>query len=217
MMAAEIFGRSHANTLEYARELGLAFQLTNIVRDVGEDARRNRIYLPLDELASFGVSADQVLKFEENAQFTRLMAFQIERARQQYEYARAVLPAVDRREQRPGLVMASIYQTLLGEIAKEPGRVLNQRVSLTPVRKLWLAWKGDLDHSHSAYIVNRVAVIGGGYAGFAAASRSLPAAGGMRPLSRTAAVTFSKLPRYQAAARAASKYMAWRSTTACTC
>ena len=141
LMAAEIFGRSQASTLEYARALGLAFQLTNIVRDVGEDARRNRIYLPLDELARFGVTVDQVLKFEESSEFQRLIEFQIDRARQHYAQAFAALSTAERRAQRPGLVMASIYQALLGEIATEPGCVLNRRVALTPLRKLWLAWK----------------------------------------------------------------------------
>jgi phytoene synthase len=141
LMAADIFGRTQPDTLEYARQLGLAFQLTNIIRDVGEDARRNRIYFPLDELQRFGVTTEQILKYEESAAFSRLMAFQIDRAELQYQHAYSLLPTVDRRAQRPGLVMASIYRALLSEIEAQPGRVLNQRISLTPLRKLWLAWK----------------------------------------------------------------------------
>jgi phytoene synthase len=141
LMAAEIFGRSRPETLDYARELGLAFQLTNIIRDVGEDARRNRIYFPLEELTRFGITTEQILRFEESESFSALMAFQIERAKQHYERAMSFLPAEERRSQSPGLVMAAIYRALLSEVERQPGKVLNQRISLTPVRKLWLAWK----------------------------------------------------------------------------
>jgi 15-cis-phytoene synthase len=141
LMAAEIFGYRDPATLRYAENLGTAFQLTNIIRDVGEDARRNRVYLPLDELARFGVSADAVVHLAESEGFRRLMEFQVERARGYYREAFAALPAQDRRSQRPGLVMAAIYRTLLDEIAADGCVVLNQRTSLTPLRKLWIAWK----------------------------------------------------------------------------
>jgi 15-cis-phytoene synthase len=129
------------STLEYARTLGIAFQLTNIVRDVGEDVRRNRIYVPLDELARFGLTADDVVLLKEDERFSRLMAFQIARARAYYDKAFALLPQADRKAQRPGLVMAGIYRTLLDEIEAARGMVLNQRVALTPLRKLWIAWR----------------------------------------------------------------------------
>jgi phytoene synthase len=141
LLAAGIFGYRNARTLEYAEALGTAFQLTNIIRDVGEDARKNRIYLPMDELARFDVPAADILAARETAQFARLMAFQAERAEGWYERAFAALPAEDRKAQRPGLVMAAIYRTLLAEIRDDGFRVLTQRTSLTPVRKLWLAWK----------------------------------------------------------------------------
>jgi phytoene synthase len=140
LLSARIFGFTQPGTLDYARTLGLAFQLTNIVRDVGEDVRRNRIYIPLDELARFQLAADDLVRLEENERFGRLMAFQIERARQYYARALALLPAADRRAQRPGLVMAAIYRTLLDEIDAAGGKVLNQRIALTPLRKLWIAW-----------------------------------------------------------------------------
>jgi len=140
LLSARIFGYSDSRTEEYAHQLGLAFQLTNIIRDVGEDARRNRIYLPLDELARFEVSEDDLLNGIESTAFRQLMAFQVERAEEHYRRALAALPRADRRTQRTGLVMAAIYRTLLEEIKRDGCRVLKQRTSLTPLRKLWIAW-----------------------------------------------------------------------------
>lgn len=140
-LAATIFGHSERATMKYAHDLGLAFQLTNIIRDVGEDARRNRIYLPQDELAQFGVSEQDILAGRETDAFRALMQHQVERAHQYYQQAFAALPATDRRNQRPGLVMAAIYRALLNEIEHDHFHVLNQRTTLTPLRKLWLAWK----------------------------------------------------------------------------
>ncbi|OYW36521.1 MAG: squalene synthase HpnD [Hydrogenophilales bacterium 12-61-10] len=125
----------------YAHELGLAFQLTNIIRDVGEDARRGRIYLPQDELARFGVSEADLFNSRDTPAFQALMQFQYERAIAWYDSALAALPASARRAQRPGLAMAAIYRTLLDEIQRDHFPVLRARVSLTPLRKLWLASK----------------------------------------------------------------------------
>jgi len=141
LLAAGIFGYANPQTLRYAETLGTAFQLTNVLRDVGEDARRDRIYLPLDELQRFGVSPADVLAGRHTEAFARLMAFQIQRAEQYYDRALALLPAEDRRAQRPGLVMAAIYRTLLREIRRDGGRVLAHRIALTPIRKLWIAWR----------------------------------------------------------------------------
>ena len=141
LLAARIFGYSDARTLDYAASLGLALQLTNIIRDVGEDARRGRIYLPQADLQRFGVGAATILRAEYAPGFKALIQFQIERARAQHALALSALPDADRRNQRPGLIMAAIYRTLLDEIEREHGRVLHQRIALTPVRKLWIAWK----------------------------------------------------------------------------
>ena len=141
LMAAAIFGYRDPSTLTYAENLGTAFQLTNIIRDVGEDARRNRVYLPLDELSRFGLSAADVAQLRETDAFRKLIEFQIDRAQDFYNRAFAALPATDRKSQRPGLVMAAIYRTLLQEIRADGNRVLNQRTSLTPLRKLWIAWR----------------------------------------------------------------------------
>ena len=140
-LAAEIFGYEDRHTLKYAHELGLAFQLTNIIRDVGEDARRGRIYLPLDELERFGVPASDILDARYTDNFRRLMEFQIERAGKCYEQALAQLPPQDRHAQRPGLMMAAIYRATLDEIRRDGCRVLDRRIALTPVRKLWIAWR----------------------------------------------------------------------------
>jgi phytoene synthase len=139
LMSAEIFGYADPATRGYARDLGVAFQLTNIIRDVGEDARRGRIYLPQDDLARFGVASSDVLRAKSSSQFASLMAFEVDRARSWYDRALAQLPPPDRRAQRAGLAMASIYRTLLDEIARDGYQVLDRRVSLTPLRKLWIA------------------------------------------------------------------------------
>jgi phytoene synthase len=140
LLSVEIFGYRNRNTLKYAHDLGLAFQLTNIIRDVGEDARRDRIYLPLDELANFGVTESDILQGRESEQVQKLLDFQIERATSFYERALNVLPTEDRKTQRTGLIMAAIYRTILDEIKADGAqRVLNSRTSLTPIRKLWLA------------------------------------------------------------------------------
>ena len=141
LLAAEIFGYANARTLRYAETLGTAFQLTNIIRDVGEDARKNRIYLPLDELQRFEVAPGDILAGRHTAAFGHLMDFQVQRAQSYYDHALALLPNEDRRAQRPGLVMAAIYRALLGEIRRDGCRVLAHRVALTPLRKLWIAWR----------------------------------------------------------------------------
>ena len=140
-VAALIFGAEDHATLKYANRLGLAFQLTNIIRDVGEDARRGRLYLPLDELAEYGVGEADLRQARMSDNFRRLMEFQYQRAEQTYAEALALLPAADRVSQRPGLIMTAIYRALLEEIRADGFQVLDRRVSLTPLRKLWLAWK----------------------------------------------------------------------------
>ncbi|NVO08299.1 MAG: presqualene diphosphate synthase HpnD [Rhodoferax sp.] len=140
-VAARIFGQTDPATTLYAHKLGQALQLTNIIRDVGEDALRGRIYLPIDELQRFDVKAHEILKRGYSERFTALMQFQAHRAHGLYEEALALLPAADRRTQKPGLMMASIYRTLLREIEADNFQVLHQRIKLTPLRKLWLAWK----------------------------------------------------------------------------
>lgn len=141
LLAAGIFGYRNPRTLEYAKNLGTAFQLTNIIRDVGDDARKNRIYLPMDELKKFEVPAADILQSKYSGNFRSLMEFQTRRARDFYAKAFDALPAEDRRTQRAGLIMAAIYRATLAEIEQEGFKFLTQRTSLTPLRKLWIAWK----------------------------------------------------------------------------
>lgn len=140
-VAAGIFGATERATIKYAAQLGLAFQLTNIIRDVGEDARRGRIYLPLRELAEYGVSESDILQARETPAFRDLMEFQYQRAVSVYDQAFDFLPKSDRKAQRPGLIMAAIYRTLLDEIRRDGYPVLRARISLPSSRKLWLATK----------------------------------------------------------------------------
>ncbi len=141
LLAAEIFGYQDRQTQKYAYNLGMAFQLTNIIRDVGEDARRGRVYLPIDELQRFNVLVADIVNSRYSDNFRQLMEFQIARAETYYAQAMQELPAVDRKTQRPGLVMAAIYRTLLDEIKRDGCLVLDRRTSLTPLRKLWIAWR----------------------------------------------------------------------------
>jgi 15-cis-phytoene synthase len=140
ILSANIFGATNPQTRQYAEKLGLAFQLTNIIRDVGEDARKGRIYLPVNELQQFNVTAADILNARHTDNFEKLMQFQAARAQKLYDEAFALLPKEDRRAQRPGLIMAAIYRALLNEVERDGFHVLNQRISLTPIRKLWLAW-----------------------------------------------------------------------------
>lgn len=140
-LSAGIFGYKDPATIDYAGKLGIAFQLTNIVRDVGDDARRGRIYLPISDLQQFNVRASDILNSRYADGFTALMEFEANRAQSLYQEAIDALPECDRRAQRPGLMMAAIYHSLLSEIRHEQWQVLHQRISLTPLRKLWLAWK----------------------------------------------------------------------------
>jgi phytoene synthase len=149
-VASNIMGRTQAQTVTFSHRLGLAMQLTNIIRDVGDDARRGRIYLPISELQQFDVKASEILKRDApwgySERFTALMKFQAERAHRFYDEAFALLPDADRRAQKPGVMMANIYRTLLREIEADNFQVLHQRTSLTPLRKLWIAmrtnWRG---------------------------------------------------------------------------
>lgn len=141
LLSAEIFGYEDRQTLKYAHELGMAFQLTNIIRDVREDAERGRIYLPQDELVRFGVDSAELLQLRGGEALAELLEFQAERARGYYRRAFELLPEVDRYRQRAGLIMAAIYRTTLDELADDGFRVMRHRIALTPLRKLWIAWR----------------------------------------------------------------------------
>jgi len=122
--------------------LGIALQLTNIIRDVGEDARKNRIYIPLDELHQFNVSENDILRFQENKNVSNLLIYQIERAENFYRSAYEKIPKEDINSQIPGLLMGKIYETLLLEIKRDrPEQTLNRKVILPPFRKMLVIFK----------------------------------------------------------------------------
>ena len=141
VLAAEIFGLQDPNTLEYAKNLGIAFQLVNIIRDVGEDAARGRIYIPETELEQFSINPKELFEKKYTNNFYQLMQFQTNRAREYHKKALSLLSKQDQYSQRSGIIMAEIYFTLLDEIERENFKVLHQRISLTPLRKLWISWK----------------------------------------------------------------------------
>jgi phytoene synthase len=141
LLSVEIFGYQDRGTLKYAEKLGMALQLTNIIRDVREDAERGRIYLPLDELEKFNVKTQDLLDLKSSPELFELLKFQTERAKSYYQQAMQALPDDDRYSQRTGLIMAAIYEATLNEIEKDGFGVMQRRISLTPIRKLWLAWR----------------------------------------------------------------------------
>jgi len=141
LLSVEIFGYQQRNTLKYAENLGMALQLTNIIRDVREDAERGRIYLPLDELKQFNVKTDDLLALKSTPELIEFLKFQTDRAKHYYKQAMALLPEGDRYTQRTGLIMAAIYEATLDEIVNDNFQVMKHRVSLTPIRKLWIAWR----------------------------------------------------------------------------
>jgi phytoene synthase len=140
LLTVEIFGYQNRKTLKYAEKLGLAFQITNIVRDVREDAERDRIYLPQEDMKKFGVTEADILALKQTPELEALLAFETQRAREYYQQAKDLLPAEDRSAQRTGLIMSAIYEATLDEVENDGFKVMTRRISLTPLRKLWLAW-----------------------------------------------------------------------------
>jgi len=154
LICIEIFGYRNPATRVYADNLGIAFQLTNILRDVGEDAARGRLYLPLEDLRRFHVEPEEILSGAYSERFAALMQFEATRARSYYDAAQAALTAED----RPALVaaeaMRAIYSALLDRIVRADYRVFGQRQSLPLARKLYLVgrvWLGaKLSHAADA-------------------------------------------------------------------
>jgi len=141
LLSVSIFGYKNKKTLEYAIALGQALQLTNIIRDVGEDAMRNRIYLPQDDLDKFSVTEKDILSGNETPEFYKLMAYQSDRAEDLYKKAYQLLPDEDRPNQVAGIIMASVYQNTLNKIRKTGYHTIKDRVSLNALHKFWIAWK----------------------------------------------------------------------------
>jgi len=143
LICIEIFSYRNPSAKLYAENLGLALQLTNIIRDVGEDAARGRIYLPLEDLARFNVSEDEILGGVYSPNFVNLMEFEAKRAQQLYAKARSALAPEDRATLLTAEAMRLIYAALLERIIKSNYRVLDRRHSLSAPHKLYLvgrAW-----------------------------------------------------------------------------
>ena len=157
LLSTEIFGYEDRKTPRYATDLGLAFQLTNILRDIPEDARRDRIYLPQDELLRFGVTEHDILTGQENDNMRILFAFQAQRALAYYDSALDKLPALERNRQKAALIMARIYRETLQCIIDEAYPVMRKRVTLSPWKKLWLAWRTARQetHRHQELLIGR--------------------------------------------------------------
>ena len=141
ILTATIFGHKNAMTLEFAKRLGLAFQLTNILRDVKEDIERKRVYIPAEDLMRFGLKPAEGIDSLNRPAFIEMMQFQISRTENIYKKAIEILPDEDRENQKAGIIMANIYQSLLHKIKKNPAKVLDRRVSLAPLTKLWIAYR----------------------------------------------------------------------------
>ncbi|WP_456093335.1 presqualene diphosphate synthase HpnD [Neisseria sp.] len=141
-LIARILGFSNPQTLEYADKMGLALQLTNIIRDVGEDARQGRIYLPIEEMQKFDVPANVIMQCKPTDNFAKLMQFQVSRARETYREAMLLLPAEDKKSQKVGLIMAAIYYALLNEIDRDGAQnVLTYKIAIPSPRKKRIALK----------------------------------------------------------------------------
>ena len=137
ILSAHIFGYKNKNTLTFAKNLGIALQLTNIIRDLGEDARRGRIYIPLDELKKIGISEEEIISLKNSEKIKNLVKNQVDRAKQFYALAINTLPIEDKKSQKIGLIMGNIYFVLLNEIVKDnPEKILNQKTILPGSRKL---------------------------------------------------------------------------------
>ena len=141
-LIARILGFTNPKTLEYADKMGLALQLTNIIRDVGEDARQGRIYLPIEEMQKFDVPANVIMQCKQTDNFAKLMKFQVNRARETYREAILFLPAEDKKSQKVGLIMAAIYYALLNEIDRDGAQnVLTYKIAIPSPRKKRIALK----------------------------------------------------------------------------
>jgi len=140
ILSAKIFGFKNPQTNKYAHNLGIALQLTNIIRDIGEDARRGRIYVPLDQLDANNISEIDILSLKQNIKFKELVNQLSVQAKSFYLEAIKQLPKEDKRAQLPGLIMGNIYFILLHEIRhNSPENIVNTKTLLPPFRKFLIA------------------------------------------------------------------------------
>jgi 15-cis-phytoene synthase len=138
---ARATARDPANAAAWAAPLGAALLLTERVQEIGDDARHGRIYIPIDELQRYNVTAADIINRKYSDAFTELMRFQTQRARRMLDDALAAIPPDERKSQRVLLAQAALSKARLDEIEREGFQVLHQRISLTPIRKLWISWR----------------------------------------------------------------------------
>ncbi len=139
LMCSEIFGYTNTRTRQYAVDLGIALQLTNIVRDVRDDAQIGRVYIPLEDFERFGYTPDQLLRSEYNDAFVKLMRYEVQRARSYYAQARASLAEEDHGAFFAARIMDRIYYRILDKIEQKNFAVFEARISLSAFEKFRIA------------------------------------------------------------------------------
>jgi phytoene synthase len=147
LMSIQIFGYKDERVKDYAVNLGIALQLTNIMRDVGVDADMNRVYLPLEDLHKFGISEKAILEKQNNDAFFNLMEYQYDRALSYYQKADKILPRTERRNMIPSQIMKNIYFHLLTNLKRNSFNVLHQKLEIPSFMKLYIAFKTLLSES----------------------------------------------------------------------
>jgi 15-cis-phytoene synthase len=139
LICAEVFGYTNEKTKEYALNLGIALQLTNILRDIGNDAKRGRIYLPLEDLARFSYTEGELLRLEYNERFIELMKFECGRAREYFRKAKSSLAEEDKPLFTAARIMGNIYYLLLVRIERAEYDVFSKRIRLSSPLKILVA------------------------------------------------------------------------------
>ena len=140
-LVARASAQNATGAADWAAPLGHALMLAELIAELGNDARHGRIYIPIDEMQRFNVTAADLINRKYSEAFTELMRFQTSRAREAIQNALAALPAGERRTQRTLRAQAALALALLDEIERDGYHVLHQRIALTPIRKLWIAWR----------------------------------------------------------------------------
>ena len=145
MTIIHIFGFESPDALSLAEKCGVAFQLTNILRDIGEDAGRGRIYLPAEDMQRFGVTVEDLKNGRRSAEFVRLMQFEAARARGYYEQSKPLVEMVGKRSQPALRALIGIYARLLKRIEERDFDVFSKRVSLGAAEKCWIVMRAWSD------------------------------------------------------------------------
>jgi 15-cis-phytoene synthase len=138
---ARVTAREPDRVHQWAPALGNGLMLAQLVQELGNEARHGRIYIPIDELQRYHVTAADLINRKYSAAFAELMRFQTSRAREALQEAAAAIPAMERKTQGTLRAQSAMALALLDEIERDGYQVLHQRIALTPIRKLWIAWR----------------------------------------------------------------------------